>query len=83
MERVEGIVADRDRVSDALGTAPTQANFVWLPTPAGDADYPRRVSEALAGHGVVVRAFPEGVRVTVSTPEENDRLLEAWRAAGL
>jgi histidinol-phosphate aminotransferase len=70
---------ERERVRAALLQAgypvpPSQANFVWVAL--GDA------TAAFAAHcldqKVVVRPFhPEGARVTVSTPEENDALLAA------
>ena len=70
---------ERERVRAALLRAgytvpPSQANFVWVAL--GEA------TAAFAAHcldqKVVVRPFhPEGVRVTVSTPEENDALLSA------
>jgi histidinol-phosphate aminotransferase len=73
---VEG---ERERVRTALLAAgyrvpPSQANFVWVAL--GEA------TAAFAAHcldqKVVVRPFhPEGVRVTVSSPEENDALLAA------
>ena len=73
---VEG---ERERVRAALLHAgytvpPSQANFVWVALGERTA--------AFAAHcldqKVVVRPFhPEGVRVTVSTPEENDALLAA------
>ena len=79
MQRVAGIVAERSRVHAALldlgyPVPPSQANFVWLPL--GD-----RTVEWAAGceqRGVIVRGFAgSGVRVTVSSPEENDRFLAA------
>ncbi|HVF74995.1 MAG TPA: histidinol-phosphate transaminase [Acidimicrobiales bacterium] len=65
-ERVAAVVAERTRVRRALfelgyATPDSQANFVWMPT----VDVP----------GVVTRPFPEGMRVTIGTPEENDRFL--------
>ena len=86
LERTEETVAERDRVAEALGTRPSQANFVWLP--AEDLTgrlgaTPAELAARLAEHGVLVRAFPEGVRVTVTTASEADRLLAAWREAGL
>ena len=70
---------ERERVRAALLQAgytvpPSQANFVYVAL--GEA------TAAFAAHcldqKVVVRPFhPEGVRVTVSTPEENDALLAA------
>ena len=73
---VEG---ERERVRAALLRAgytvpPSHANFVWVAL--GER------TSAFAAHcldqKVVVRPFhPEGVRVTISTPEENDALLAA------
>jgi histidinol-phosphate aminotransferase len=70
---------ERERVRTALVHAgytvpPSEANFVWVALGERTA--------AFAAHcldqKVVVRPFhPEGVRVTVSTPEENDALLAA------
>jgi histidinol-phosphate aminotransferase len=70
---------ERERVRAALLRAgytvpPSQANFVWLALGGHTA--------AFAAHcldqKVVVRPFhAEGVRVTISTPEENDALLAA------
>jgi histidinol-phosphate aminotransferase len=73
------VVGERVRVREALVAAgytvpATQANFVWLALGERTADFARRCGE----HKVIVRPFhPDGVRVTVSSPEENDRLLEA------
>jgi len=70
---------ERVRVRDALvamghTVPPTQANFVWLPLADRSAEFATHCLE----HKVVVRPFQgDGVRVTVSTPEENDLLLAA------
>lgn len=78
MERTEETVAQRDRVATAVGARPSQANFVWLPGVDS-----QDVAARLAEQGVLVRAFPEGVRITVTTQDEADRLLAAWERAGL
>lgn len=57
----------------AIGASPSQANFVWLPTTRA-----LQIAEALTAEGVLVRAFPEGMRITVTTPEETDVFLRAW-----
>ncbi|WP_053546043.1 histidinol-phosphate transaminase [Corynebacterium deserti] len=75
MERVEESVEKRVEVAKALGAAPTQANFVWLPG-AGAAE----LAEKFAQQGVVIRAFPEGARISVTDATECERLLEAWGA---
>ncbi|MFD6420500.1 histidinol-phosphate transaminase [Streptomyces sp. NPDC060198] len=77
-ERVGLIVAERDRLTRglcALGlvapAAASQANFVWLPLGERTAAF----AEACAVAGAVVRAFPEGARVTVGEPSANDLVL--------
>ncbi|MFK0160465.1 histidinol-phosphate transaminase [Streptomyces sp. NPDC090493] len=84
LERVRTLVAERTRVTRALRAAgwtvpDSQANFVWLRlgtrTPA--------FAAACEAAGVMVRPFgDEGVRITVGTPGQNDRLLKIagdWR----
>ena len=73
--RIDGTVAERNRVVAKLGLAESQANFVWLPG-AG-----QELADRLAAEGVLVRAFPEGIRVTVTNAEETDALLEAFSRA--
>lgn len=81
--RIAQVVAERERVFWELGRLgvlvyPSDANFLLFRCP--DA---RSTFEALAARGILVRdvsSFPmlEGcLRVTVGTPEENDRFLEA------
>lgn len=88
-ERVREVQSERVRVRDellSLGYAvpPTQANFVWLgngPADRGGVDAPS-FSQHCEAAGVIVRAFPtDGVRVTISTPAENDAFLAAARTA--
>jgi histidinol-phosphate aminotransferase len=80
--RVEGTIAERLRVEEALGgmglkTAETQANFSWVDL--GEAEE----GEVVAGLGerlVAVRpgtplGDPGHIRVTFGTPAENDRFL--------
>jgi histidinol-phosphate aminotransferase len=75
-------IEERVRVRDALLEAgytvpPTQSNFVWLALGARSVPFAAHCME----HKVVVRPFgPDGVRVTVSTPEENDTFLAAARS---
>lgn len=72
-------VAERGRVAAALAAAGVESprshgNFVWLDVP-GRA---REVAAACERAGVLVRALgSDGVRVTIGTPAENDRFLEA------
>ncbi|MGP6175107.1 histidinol-phosphate transaminase [Corynebacterium sp. A21] len=78
LERTDVIVEERERVATAVGARPSEANFIWLPT-ANAAS----IAAALIGENVLVRAFPEGLRVTVSTPAENDVFLAAWEKLNL
>ena len=77
------VVSERDRVTEALrklslDVPASQANFVWLPL--GDKAAP--FGALCEGRGVIVRPFqPEGVRVTIGTPAENDAFLAAAEAA--
>lgn len=79
MDRVAGIVRERTRVRDTLlglgyEVPPTQANFVWLPLGVDTLAWAAACEE----RRVIVRAFAgSGARVTVSSPEENDRFLAA------
>ncbi|WP_433012225.1 histidinol-phosphate transaminase [Kribbella sp. CA-294648] len=84
LERVDGLVAERTRVVDALREAgwdvpETHANFVWMPL----GDETVAFAEALQAEGVSVRPFPgEGARVTIGEKEANDLFLTtacAWR----
>ena len=77
------VVAERERVTEALRKlsidVPTsQANFVWLPL----SDQAAAFGAACEARGVIVRPFqPDGVRVTIGLPEENDAFLAAAEAA--
>lgn len=75
--RVGQVVAERERVTKELaglgyGVPPSQANFVWLPTGKGAAQFGTGCEQ----RGVIVRAFPGvGVRATIGAPAENDAFL--------
>jgi histidinol-phosphate aminotransferase len=75
---------ERERVRTALLRAgyavpPSQANFVWVALGGRTAEFAAHCLD----QKVVVRPFqPEGVRVTISTPEENDALLAAALSFG-
>ena len=85
--RVASIVSERERIStqlDALGArvVPSDANFVLFSPPGGDAT---TTWSALVSRGVLVRdcstwpGLDGWLRVTVGTPSENDRFLEALK----
>ncbi len=77
LERVDAIVAERERVVAALTTQgwsvpDAQGNFVWLALGDRTADFAVAADEA----GVMVRPFAgEGCRVSVGEPAGNDVLL--------
>jgi histidinol-phosphate aminotransferase len=81
MARVAELVVERSRVGEELrglgyDVPPSQANFVWLPLGQATVDWAARCEE----RGVIVRPFAgHGARVTISTADENDRLLSAAR----
>jgi histidinol-phosphate aminotransferase len=78
-ERVQINASERDRLEEAFAAraieyVPSQANFVYLRLEAST----ERATEAFIRHGVIVRPFGDGwIRVSVGTPEENDRFLAA------
>jgi histidinol-phosphate aminotransferase len=83
-ERADRIKAERALLSEAFGDLgfeplPTQANFVFCPR--SDDDLPAKLMAA----GYWVRdgqsvQMPGGMRVTVGTPDENQKLLAAIQA---
>ena len=78
-ERLMLIRAERDRVRTALASVgisswTSDANFLWLPLGEQSAEF----VEHCRSHRVLVRSFaPDGVRVSISTPEENNQFLYA------
>lgn len=81
LARTDAVVAERTRVSGELRAAgfsvpSSQSNFVWLPLGSRTQDFVEHAAAAL----IVVRPYStEGVRVTITTPEENDALLRFAR----
>ncbi|MFF3216338.1 histidinol-phosphate transaminase [Streptomyces sp. NPDC002886] len=79
--RVDRITSERARMFPALKafaprTPESQANFFWLPMPD-----PAGFAAHCADRGVLIRDFPEAARVTVGSPAENNRFLEAVATA--
>ena len=71
------VLAERTRLASALesiGLAPlpSQANFVFCPL--ADA---ATVGDALLGEGLVVRVYPDGIRITMRDARDDDQLIEA------
>ncbi|SDS93593.1 aminotransferase class I/II-fold pyridoxal phosphate-dependent enzyme [Actinoplanes derwentensis] len=81
--RCTAVTGERDRLTSELTArgipvAGSQANFVWLPLGDGADAFTARCAEA----GILVRGYPGvGVRVTVGTTADNDRLLSTVAAA--
>ena len=88
-ERVQETISERERVTAALRGLPvvlkiwpSEANFLLVRFPDADAMY-----ERLLGSGIIVRNRSrvkgcEGcLRITIGTPEENDRLIETLTSA--
>jgi imidazoleglycerol-phosphate dehydratase / histidinol-phosphatase len=69
-------VEERERVARglrALGLEPLPSRTKFLFVPVDD---PQALGATLLGSGVVVRAFPDGIRASVRDPEDDDLLLE-------
>jgi histidinol-phosphate aminotransferase len=76
---VAQIISERDRVTAELERAgyrplPSQGNFVAVPLDEGAS-----FAERLLEHGMAVRPYRDGVRITIRTQADNDRLLEVMR----
>lgn len=84
------VLLERDRVFpqlraiDGLSVTPSAANFWWVEVP----DDAGRVAASMRERGVVVRSFhahggalARRMRITVGTPDENQRMLDALRAS--
>ncbi len=78
---VEQTVAERERLRGALAAAgfdcpPVHANFVLVRV-----EDAARLADELERQGLVVRRFPDAIRITVRVPAENDRIAAALGAA--
>ena len=81
-DRVARTRAQRERLQEffaAYGTPHSEANFVWVPAESLN-ESPQELAAQLASHGVLVRAFDEGIRITVTNEEETNACTAAWRA---
>ena len=83
MAKVAELRVERQRCADALAAAGvdlpvSHANFLFIPTGDATSD----IAVAMEKQGVVPRPFPGiGLRVTIGSPAENDRWLDAFLAA--
>jgi histidinol-phosphate aminotransferase len=77
LDRVETVVRERGRVSEALEadgwTVPvTEANFVWLRL----GEHTTALAQACEAAGIAVRPYAgEGARISIGTPAANDAFL--------
>ncbi|KAA9154209.1 histidinol-phosphate transaminase [Amycolatopsis acidicola] len=84
--RVSAVVGERTRVRSGLieqgwQVPETEANFVWLPLAGRTGDF----AAACQRSGLLVRPYaPDGCRVTIGGPAENDlflRVAAEWRSS--
>ncbi len=78
---VERETAERERMRAALLAAgydcpPSYGNFLYVRVPDGEA-----LADRLEEQGLVVRRYPQAIRITVRLPAENDLLLGALGAS--
>jgi len=81
-DSVDKIKSERSRLHKAIQSHPSQANFLYLETAENSA----QVAEKFLQRGIIIRdcrsfrgAGENHIRITVGTPEENDRFLAAFR----
>ena len=74
---VRSLLEERERLAArlrelGLEPLPSATNFLYVPYVRA-----RELSEAVLGEGMVVRAYPDAIRVTVLDPLSNERLVAA------
>jgi len=74
---VTPVVEERERLARALRALgleplPSRANFLLVPV-----DEPAALSDALLRQGLAVRAFAQGIRISILDREDDDLLVEA------
>lgn len=74
LSRTEEAVEQRERAAQVIGTNPSEANFIWLPT-----EKAHLLAAVLAENNIIVRAFPEGIRITITNEAETSQLLATWK----
>jgi histidinol-phosphate/aromatic aminotransferase/cobyric acid decarboxylase-like protein/imidazoleglycerol phosphate dehydratase HisB len=73
---VAPVIEERERLASALGALglaplPSVANFLYVPVEDGGA-----LGDALLRQGLVVRAYDDGIRITVRDQEDDDLIVE-------
>jgi histidinol-phosphate aminotransferase len=74
LEERERLTGELERLG--LRPLPSHGNFVAVPLDDGAA-----VAEGLLRRGLAVRPYRDGIRITVRSPEDDDRLLAALQAS--
>jgi histidinol-phosphate/aromatic aminotransferase/cobyric acid decarboxylase-like protein/imidazoleglycerol phosphate dehydratase HisB len=74
---VAEVVEERERLANCLrelelSPLPSRANFVFVPLEDAGA-----VGDALLSRGLVPRVFPDGIRITVRDPQDDDLIVAA------
>jgi histidinol-phosphate aminotransferase len=74
---VDETIVERERLATLLrelelAPLPSHTNFVYVPI-----ENAQELYERLLRQGLVVRPFGDAIRITVHTPEANERLLAA------
>lgn len=77
---VSAQIAERERLARELADlgltpSPSYTNFLFIPM-----DEPQELVERLLPYGVVLRAYPGGLRISVRDEIDNDVLLESLRS---
>jgi histidinol-phosphate aminotransferase len=79
---VANAISERSRIFEAMRATdgvtpfPSAANFIFFRVRE-----PKRVFEELCARGVLIREYANALRVSVGTPEQNDRFLDALKEA--
>jgi len=78
---VAPVIEERERLASALralglAPAPSHANFLYVPVDDG-----RALGDSLLRQGLVVRAYPAAVRISVLDREDDDLLVETLARA--
>ncbi|MCP1387725.1 histidinol-phosphate transaminase [Corynebacterium sp. TA-R-1] len=76
-ERVAATRTQRDRLERYFDSPHSEANFVWVPADALPVT-PQEFAAKLADADLLVRAFDEGIRITVTDAAEADACIAAW-----
>ncbi len=74
---VQPVLEERERLASALRAIglpplPSQANFLFVPVSEG-----RALADSLLAQGLVVRAYDDGVRITIRDRVDDDLIVEA------